>query len=152
LYKPKETGEKSMKKSKSFAWIIALLLAALMLAGCGQSVFAVTENTEKRMTITAEGPDKGDFFVVGSLAVDDGEQIVITSGLKKGSVRVEIIGTPEEQSMDQLPDTDGTAVITANLGSGDAVSGTVPAGSYLLRATCLERAAGTIVIEVVPIP
>ncbi len=141
-----------MKKSKSFAWIIALLLAALMLAGCGQSVFAVTENTEKRMTITAEGPDKGDFFVVGSLAVDDGEQIVITSGLKKGSVRVEIIGTPEEQSMDQLPDTDGTAVITANLGSGDAVSGTVPAGSYLLRATCLERAAGTIVIEVVPIP
>ncbi len=141
-----------MKKSKSFAWIIALSLAALMLAGCGQSVFAVTENTEKRMTITAEGPDKGDFFVVGSLAVDDGEQIVITSGLKKGSVRVEIIGTPEEQSMDQVPDTDGTAVITANLGSGDAASGTVPAGSYLLRATCLERAAGTIVIEVVPIP
>ena len=139
-----------MKKNNSLALLVLLAFAALLLAGCGSSTFAVTENTEKRMTITAERAAKGDFFMVGTLEVAEGEKIVITSELTKGSIRVEIIGTPEEQSIDKLPETDGAPIITANLDSGDMTSGTVPAGNYLMKATCLEKATGAVVIEVVP--
>ena len=139
-----------MKRIKTFAGIIALLLAVLLLTACGKSEFGMSENTEKRMTITAENADKKDFFAVGSLEVEDGEQIVVTSNLKKGSIRVELIGTPAEQSIDQVPEMDGEATMTAELTGTDGVSGTVPAGSYLLKATCLEKASGTVVIEVQP--
>ena len=139
-----------MKRIKIFAGIIALLLAVLLLTACGKSEFGMSENTEKRMTITAENADKKDFFAVGSLEVEDGEQIVVTSNLKKGSIRVELVSTPAEQSIDQLPEMNGEATLTAELTGTDGVSGTVPAGSYLLRATCLEKASGTVEIEVQP--
>ena len=139
-----------MKRIKIFAGIIALLLAELRLTACGKSEFGMSENTEKRMTITAENADKKDFFAVGSLEVEDGEQIVVTSNLKRGSIRVDLIGTPAEQSSDQVPEVDSEATMTAELTGTDGVSGTVPAGSYLLRATCLEKASGTVVIEVQP--
>ena len=139
-----------MKRIKTLTGIIALLLAALLLTACGKSEFGMAENTAKRMTIAADNADKKDFFMVGSLEVEDGEQIVVTSNLKKGSIRVELIGTPAEQSIDQLPEMNGEATLTAELTGTDGVSGTVPAGSYLLRATCLEKASGTVEIEVQP--
>ena len=139
-----------MKRIKTFAGIFALLLAALLLMACGKSEFGMAENTAKRMTIAADNADKKDFFMVGSLEVEDGEQIVVTSNLKKGSIRVELVGTPAEQSIDQLPEMNGAATLTAELTGTDGVSGTVPAGSYLLRATCLEKASGTVEIEVQP--
>lgn len=139
-----------MKRIKTLTGIIALLLAALLLTACGKSKFGMAENTAKRMTIAADNADKKDFFMVGSLEVEDGEQIVVTSNLKKGSIRVELVGTPAEQSIDQLPEMNGEATLTAELTGTDGVSGTVPAGSYLLRATCLEKASGTVEIEVQP--
>ena len=139
-----------MKRIKTLTGIIALLLAALLLTACGKTEFGMAENTAKRMTIAADNADKKDFFMVGSLEVEDGEQIVVTSNLKKGSIRVELVGTPAEQSIDQLPEMNGEATLTAELTGTDGVSGTVPAGSYLLRATCLEKASGTVEIEVQP--
>lgn len=133
--------------------LLALAMSALLmlaLTGCGKSVFGVAENTEKRITITAENADKDAFFMVGSLEVADGERIVITSSLAKGAVRVEIVAAPEDQSMDSFPKMDGDAIITADVSRTDGASGTVPAGSYLLRAVCLEKATGTIQIEVKP--
>ena len=103
------------------------------------------------MTITAENADKDSFFMVGSLEVADGEQIAITSSLTKGSVRVEIVGTPEEQSIDQIPDMNAEATLTADLKSTDSVSGTVETGTYMLKATCLEKATGTVLVEVTPV-
>ena len=138
-----------MKRNCAFAVIMVMVLA-LMLTGCGKSEFTMTENTGKLMSIKAENAGRDDFFMVGSLEVADGEQIVITSELAKGTIRVEIIGTPEEQSIDELPDTDGEPTITANAHGSDQVSGTVPAGSYMLKATCLEKATGTVRIEVLP--
>lgn len=131
--------------------IIALVLSMLVLTACGKSEFGLSENTEKKMTITAENADKDAFFMVGSLEVADGEQIAITSNLTKGSVRVEIIGTPEEQSIDQIPDMNAEATLTADLKSTDSVSGTVEAGTYMLKATCLEKATGTVLVEVTPV-
>ena len=127
-----------------------LLLLTLMLTACGRSEFGLTENTGKRMTLTAENAEKDAFFLTGSLEVGEGESIVITSDLSKGSIRVEILAAPESQSIDQLPETDGPAVITANLVRTDGASGTVAAGTYLLRATCLEKATGTVTVEVKP--
>ena len=140
-----------MKRMTSFTMIIALVLSMLVLTACGKSEFGLSENTEKKMTITAENADKDALFMVGSLEVADGEQIAITSNLTKGSVRVEIIGTPEEQSIDQIPDMNAEATLTADLKSTDSVSGTVAAGTYMLKATCLEKATGTVLVEVTPV-
>ncbi len=140
-----------MKRMTSFTMIIALVLSMLVLTACGKSEFGLSENTEKKMTITAENADKDALFMVGSLEVADGEQIAITSNLTKGSVRVEIIGTPEEQSIDQIPDMNAEATLTADLKSTDSVSGTVEAGTYMLKATCLEKATGTVLVEVTPV-
>ena len=142
-----------MAKGKTIrraALIAALLLMTLALTACGKSVFGLTENTEKRMTLEAGNADRGDFFMVGSLEVEEGEQIVITSDLKKGEVRVELIRADAEQSIDKLPETDGEPTVTANLKNSDGASATAAAGSYLLRATCLEKASGTVLIEVKP--
>ena len=140
-----------MKRMTSFTMIIALVLSMLVLTACGKSEFGLSENTEKKMTITAENADKDAFFMVGSLEVADGEQIAITSNLTKGSVRVEIVGTPEEQSIDQIPDMNAEAALTADLKSTDSVSGTVETGTYMLKATCLEKATGTVLVEVTPV-
>ena len=135
---------------KIFAAILAGILSLLMLTACGKSQFGLTENTEKRMVITAERAAKDDFFLVGSLKVDEGEQITISSDLEKGSVRVEIFRWGEEQDADTLPETGGEATLTANLHASDGASGTVEPGNYSLKAVCLEKATGTVTIEVVP--
>ena len=140
-----------MKRMTSFTMIIALVLSMLVLTACGKSEFGLSENTEKKMTITAENADKDALFMVGSLEVADGEQIAITSNLTKGSVRVEIVGTPEEQSIDQIPDMNAEATLAADLKGTDSVSGTVEAGTYMLKATCLEKATGTVLVEVTPV-
>ena len=135
---------------KIFAAILAGVLSLLTLTACGTSEFGMTENTEKRMVITAERAAKDDFFLVGSLTVDEGEQITISSDLEKGSVRVEIFRWGEEQDADTLPETGGEATLTANLHAADGASGTVEPGNYSLKAVCLEKATGTVTIEVVP--
>ena len=137
-------------KLRSADIIIAVLILMLTLTACGKSEFGVSENTGKQMTVTAQNADKDAFFMVGSLDVDNGEQIVITSDLTKGSVRVEIVEAPKNQSIDEFPVMDGEPIITAVLENRTSAAGTVAAGSYLLRATCLEKATGTIQIEVKP--
>ena len=137
-------------KNKTRRIYIIIFVLALTLTACGKSEFGVTENTRKHMTITAQNADKDAFFMVGSLDVADGEQIEITASLTKGSVKVEIVRSPDSQGISEIPEMDGAAIISANLVRTDGASGTVPAGTYLLRATCLERATGTIQIDVMP--
>ena len=140
-----------MKRFIKAAVVFLLAVSMLTLSSCGKSEFGVTDNTGKLMSIKAERADKGDFFMLGSLEVDDGEMIEITSNLSKGSVKVEIIEVEEEQSIDVLPDFNNKeAIITANTRSTDKVSRTVNAGNYMLRATCIEKATGTVQVEVKP--
>ena len=142
-----------MNEEENMRKAIALLLAILLLSAltaCGRSEFGPSENTGKKMTITAENAARDAFFMSGSLEVAEGEQIVITSDLAKGSIRVEIVEVSEEQSIDKLPDLDGEAILTAELDSTEGASGTVPAGWYMVKATCLEKATGTVRIEVKP--
>jgi hypothetical protein len=147
----RERTEKDMKNKRIFIFAIAAALSALIFAACGKYELAVTENTEKHMLITAENADKDAAVMVGILEVAEGEQISIAADLSKGSVRVEIIEVPEEQSSSELPDLDADPIMTANLTNKDGEEGTVPAGEYELRATCLEKATGTIQIDVLPV-
>ena len=141
-----------MKRVQIMSAVIALALPALMLTACGQSTFAVTENTEKRMVITAEKAGKDNFFMVGTLEAGEGEQIVVTSNLSKGKVRVEIIGVTGGQDIDTPPaPMSGEAILTADASGSESTSGAVPAGNYMLKATCLEKATGTIDIDVKPV-
>ncbi len=143
-------ADKLKGKTRNTGCMFAVLLLMLTLTACGKSEFGVTENTGKLITVTAQNADRDAFFIAGSLEVAGGEQIVITSNLTKGSVRVEIAAASEDQSIDKLPDMIGEAIISADLESGDSVSETVAAGSYLLRAACLEKATGTVQVEVKP--
>ena len=149
VYQNKKEWKKQMGKIKHAAAAI-LLAGAMLLTGCAKSEFLVSENTEKRMTISAVNAGKDAFFSVDSLEVEEGEQVVITANLTKGSIQVSIVAEPEEQSADAVPERNGDAVITANLKSTDSVSGTVAAGTYAMEAVCLEKATGTVVIEVKP--
>ena len=137
-----------MRRINSSITVLALLLT---LTACGKSEFGVTENTWKHLTITAQNADKDASLIGGGFDVADGEQVVIAANLSKGSVRVEIVRPADHQGTGQISETDGEAVITANLDSTESASGTVPAGIYQFRATCLEKATGTIQIDVVPV-
>ena len=130
--------------------ILTMLLLAGILGGCGKSEFRLSENTAKQMTIEAENAAKGAYFMVGALEAEAGDQIVITSDLSKVSVRVEIVGTPGTQKMEDVPDVNGKVVISTDLSGTEVTSDTVQAGSYILEATCLQKATGTVLIEVVP--
>ena len=139
---------RTMKRIGLLAFIT--MLALLTLTACGKSEFGLSENTGKRMTITAVKADRDAFFMAGSLEVADGEQVVLTSGLTKGAIRVDLVGTAEEQSIDKLPETDGEAAFTADVSGTESTSFVLPAGDYLLRATCLEKTTGTVRIEAKP--
>ena len=137
-----------MKKRSILTVILALAISVLALTACGKSEFSGNWEGEKKMTITAENASQNDYFMSGTLTVADGEQVVISANLTKGSVRVELIGVPEGQSIDSVPEMDGEPIMKADLKNKDGASGTVPAGDYMVKATCLEKATGTVLIEV----
>ena len=131
--------------------LLAFLLAVLVLTGCGRVEMAVTENTGKLIRIEAKGAGRDAFLITGSLQVEENEKIVITSGLKKGGIKVEIFTLEGADDINSVPDIGGAdVIITANLGTGDSLSGTVAPGDYMLRATCTETATGTVTAEVLP--
>ena len=138
-----------MKRNRVFTLIIFVLLV-LALTACMKSEFGMAENTPKRMTITAQNAGKNAFFMLGSLEVAEGEQVDITSNLTKGTIEVVLIRTPEEQSIDELPDYDNAESYKYEFSSKDSASDLVPAGTYMLKATCLKKASGTLQIEVKP--
>ncbi len=123
-----------------------IVLSALMMTACSKSEFIMSENTEKAMTIKAENANVDDFFMIGTLTVGEGEQITITSNLEKGAVKVELIGVPENQSIDEVPDLEiePTYTDTVEVGSASLV------GDYMVKATVTEKATGTIDINVIP--
>ena len=144
----KEMAEKTGKKRVSI--LMAALLAAGMLTAtaCGmfKNEFKCVENTEKRMTFEAVNASKGGMIMIGTLEVAEGEELEITPDLKKGMLKLEFI--QEEQSIDNLPDLDKDALITAEVsGTGTQAYG-IPAGSYMVRVTVTEKAKGTVTAEI----
>ena len=136
-------------KRKSIAIVLILILAMLAFTACTTSEFSLEGNEEKKMTVTAKNAEKDSVAAVGGLVVGEGEMVVVTADLTEGSIRVEILdGT--EVSEEEAPDLSGEVIFTANLESTDSSSAEMNAGEYMVRATCLEKATGTVTIEVVP--
>ena len=139
-----------MKNRKTLFRIAALALSAVMLAGCGKSEFGVVDNTQKKMVISAENADKDDMIMTGGLEVGEGETVTVTSELTKGEVCVELFIQSEEQSIEEVPELEGDPILMANLKPGESAFAEMQAGDYIVRATCLEKATGTVQIEVKP--
>ena len=142
--------EPIMKRVRAFTLIAILAMMVFTLAACGRSEFVISENTGKQMTVTAKNAKKDDSFMAGSLEVVDGERIVITASMTKGTVKVEVFKAPEGQSIDTLPEMDDEPIIMAVASSKEEASAGVAAGTYLLKATCLEKATGSVQIAVKP--
>jgi hypothetical protein len=139
-----------MKRRNRFALITVLAILMLTLSACGQSYFKVDENTDKSMLISAQKAGKDSYFMSGSLTVEEGEEITASADLSKGRIRVEIFLESGEQSKDKMPQLEEEPALSANLQGTDSMSGTVNPGTYMVQATCLEKATGSIVIEVGP--
>lgn len=130
--------------------ILLLAVSAAMFTACEKSEFGVIDNTGKRMVIDAVNASEGASISAGSLEAEEGEQITVTSDMEKGSVSVELFAIPEGQNKDELPEPEGEPVITSVCDGSSTQTGTVSAGSFMLRAACTEKATGTITIEVTP--
>ena len=138
-------------KKRFFPLILALVLASVTLTACGRSEFTVIVDNEKRMLVSARNAEKDKSFEIGTLEVADGEQVAISADLSRGSLRVEILKAPEE-TRQTTADAAGEVILSADLHTTEGAAGTMPAGSYILRATCLEKASGTVLVEVKPAP
>ena len=135
---------------KRMTIILALALSALLLTACGKSEFGVIQNEPDRIVISAENAEKDAFFMTGTLEVAEGQQIVAAADLEKGSIRVEIYAAPEgEESVNELTDL-GDALLTGDLKADERFEGGMAAGSYLVKATCLEKATGSVEVAVQP--
>ena len=135
-------------KRKSIAIVLILALAMLAFTACTTSEFSLEGTEEKKMTVSAKNAEKDSVAAVGGLVVGEGEMVVVTAALTEGSIRVEVLEA-EETDEEEAPDLSGEAIFTANLESTDSSSAEMNAGEYMVRATCLEKATGTVTIEVV---
>lgn len=128
--------------------VVLMMVAAFALTGCGSGEFKCDASDEKNVVITADKAAKDSFFLSGSLEVGEDEMIVVEPSLGKGTVTIGLIRDLEEQSIDDVPDTDAKPAYEFDI-SGDEVK-TIKApskGSYSIKATVKEKATGTITIK-----
>ncbi len=138
-----------MKKLLSVFAVIVLAFSMLTMVSCGKSEFSGESVDDKSMTITASKADMGDYFVTGSLVFEEGEQLNIKADLESGELTIEFISAEGMDNPDELPDVEGDAQYTAHVSSDDEQTVSMPAGSYMVKATVAEKATGTVAINVV---
>lgn len=136
-----------MKKYWSVLFIAVMALTLFMTA-CGGYEFSGSSTDEKSMTITAKNADADDYFLTGTLVVDEGQMIKIAPSLEKGGVRLEFIRAEGEGNIDELPELDGEAVVTANVTGTEEQGYGGATGSFMVKATVTEKATGTIDITI----
>ncbi|MBQ3271984.1 MAG: hypothetical protein IJH44_01895 [Solobacterium sp.] len=130
---------------KNFMKIMAAaMLAAVTLAGCAKSELVCDAANGKDVVITATRAAKDDFVVTGSLEVAEGETVTVKPALDKGAITSELIASPEEQSIDELPATDGEAAFRFEVSGTEEQTAAAAAGDYMIRITVTEKATGTI--------
>ena len=139
-----------MKRFISILALAVLTVSLIAMTSCGKSEFSGQVDNDKSMTINAVKADKGDYFVTGTLVVDEGEQIAIDTDLEAGEITVEFIGAEGNENIDELPDTDAEAIYTAYLSGTDSQSVSFGAGSFMIKPTVTEKATGTVNITVQP--
>lgn len=137
-----------MKRRTIIALVMMLALAMIMMASCAKSEFSGDVTDEKNMTITAKNADEGDFFVTGTLAVGEDEQIAIDSALEKGEITIEFISAEGNDNIEELPELDREAAYTAFISGESAQSVSFGAGEFMIKPTVTGKATGTVTITV----
>ena len=120
--------------------IIAATLACMAaLAGCAGTGSLQGEDTDEgAYEVTADNAAKDAAFVsVGDVEIAEGQLLVLSPVLQKGSLQVELFVNADKDVLDQT--VSGTVLSTYD----------VDPGSYSLRVTCAEDGTtGTLLIHV----
>ncbi len=134
---------------------VAAVMAVMMLAaGCGKaekSSITMDTSNEKAAVIELSNAKEDEFVQGGYISVADGEGIEVVSDLNDGGkVLISFIAVEENQSMDELPDTDSSKY--EMMISGSAAQGaTLEPGEYDLKITVQGKATGTVTLNVTPV-
>ena len=137
-----------MKKFTSIVIVAILLLAVFSIASCGKIELTVTDNTEKAMTIVAEKAKKGAFFTVGTLVVEKGEELEITSELETGSIELGFVNSDGMDDVNEVPDLSDRSQLPVVVSGKTTQRCQAEEGSYLLKAEVKQKATGSVRIEV----
>ena len=138
-----------MKRLLSIIAITVLAVFMLAMVSCGKHEFSGNLDDDKNMTINAVNADTGDYFVTGTLVVEDGEQVSIDTALEKGEITIEFLDASGLDDPEEVPDVDALeAVATVTVSGNEETVVGVKAGNYLVKATGGEKATGTVDITV----
>lgn len=141
------------KKTRVFA-AAAVMALAMIAAGCGkvqESSITMDTSNEKMAVIEFKNAKADDFVMGGYLSVEEGEGIEVVSDLNDGGkVLIGFIAVPDDQSIDELPDTDTTKYEMMISGAATQ-GGTFESGDYDLKVTVQGKATGTVTLNVKPV-
>ena len=135
------------KNGKRRAVIALLVLAAVIYAEYLKPKFYISKQTEKMVAITAKNAKEGAVLTAGTLTITDSEMLLHSSGLDRGTIRVDLYKMNEEGKVQTVK-----PIVTAWFYSGErrggeyALSG--PTGTYQVQITCMEQATGTVWLKV----
>lgn len=138
-----------MKKLLSIMAVMVLTASMLTMVSCGKSELSGEVIDDKSMTVTASKADTGDYFVTGSLEIEEGEQLSIEPNLESGEMTIEFISAEGMDNPDELPELDGEAQYTAFISGTNAQKVSMPSGSYMIKVTVTDKATGSVAINVV---
>lgn len=139
-----------MKKITYIMIAAMLVMSMIAMTACSGGSLTADASDEKTMIITADKATEEHQVTVGTLKIDEGEQVTASADLEEGTLKIELFEEAEDQSIDELPDLDGDPVFMGVLGSNDSVSGGLAAGEYMARITPVEKATGSVQITAGP--
>ena len=125
---------------KKVLMVAAALACAVALAGCaGQGKLVGEASDEGAYQVTAEDAAKGAAVVsAGDVEVAEGQLLVLSPVLQKGSLRVELFADAGEDAVDEV--VSGSVLSTYE----------VDPGTYSARVTCAEDGTtGTLLVSVI---
>ncbi len=88
--------------------------------------------------------------MTGTLEVDEGEQIIITSEMTKGSIKLDFINTEGNDDIEKLPEIGNEAQLTVEASGSQINTCGIEEGDYMLKAEVTEKATGTVTISIQP--
>ena len=128
--------------------LLPVLLAALLLSGCGQKpVFGVSTNDDNSISITADRGSK-DSMGLGYLTVAENEQIVIDATGLNNDEKIRCRFMSGVLGSDDFPDE---SIYDTTVCGGDSASFTADSGEYTVGIIAVSTVNGSARIFVEPV-
>ena len=139
-----------MKKITYIMIAAMLVMSMIAMTACSGGSLTADASDEKTMIITADKATEEHQVTVGTLKIDEGEQVTASADLEEGELKIELFEQAADQSIDELPELDGEAIVTAILKDNESMTATLPAGDYTARITPNKKTTGTALIIAEP--